>query len=299
MIKKLKDKGIKLIITLHSIDDTEFMNKPVKLDTIKEELKLVDKIWVHTTNDIKKLSEKGISDNVIKIPQGNIIFDDNEKEKIRAGIFNNSKIISTFGFLLPHKGVLETIKALPSIISEYPDILFLVVGSIFPDEISQKYYEDCKKEVSKLGLRDHVIFFTDFLEEQEIIYLLQTSDVVVMPYKKTKEASSAAIRFALASHRPVIVTNSPIFSEFEEEVYKIPSCSPNEIKKGITKLYENEKLQKEIAKSAERKIKEISWPNIAKRYENVLMQLGNDSPSSTGFGYELFVLLQENGYKVK
>jgi glycosyltransferase involved in cell wall biosynthesis len=299
MIKKLKDKGIKLIITLHSIDDTEFMNKPVKLDTIKEELKLVDKIWVHTTNDIKKLSEKGISDNVIKIPQGNIIFDDNEKEKNRAGIFNNSKIISTFGFLLPHKGVLETIKALPSIISEYPDILFLVVGSIFPDEISQKYYEDCKKEVSKLGLRDHVIFFTDFLEEQEIIYLLQTSDVVVMPYKKTKEASSAAIRFALASHRPVIVTNSPIFSEFEEEVYKIPSCSPNEIKKGITKLYENEKLQKEIAKSAERKIKEISWPNIAKRYENVLMQLGNDSPSSTGFGYELFVLLQENGYKVK
>jgi glycosyltransferase involved in cell wall biosynthesis len=278
MVKKLKEKGIKLIITFHSIGDTEFMNKPIKLDTIKDELKLVDKIWVHTSKDVKELSEKGISGNVIKISQGNIIFDDNEKEKIRAGIFNNSKIISTFGFLLPHKGVLETIQALPPIISEYPDVLFLVVSSIFPDETSQKYYEDCKKEVSKLGLKDHVIFFTDFLEEQEIIYLLQASDFVVMPYKKTKEASSAAIRFALASHRPVIVTDIPIFSEFEEEVYKISSCSPDEITKGIMKLYDNEKLQKVIVRSAERKIKGISWANIAKRYENILLQLENDSP---------------------
>lgn len=270
MVKKLKGKGITLIITFHSIDDTEFMNKPIKLDTITEELKLVDKIWVHTTNDVKKLSEKGISDNVIKIPQGNVIFDDNEKEKIRAGIFNNSKIISTFGFLLPHKGVLETIKALPLIISRYPDILFLVVSSIFPDETSQKYYEDCKKEVSKLGLKDHVIFFTDFLEEQEIIYLLQASDVVVMPYKKTKEASSAAIRFALASHRPVIVTDIPIFSEFDEEVYKISGCSPDKIAEGLIKIYSNDEFRKKIIDLAKKKIEENSWPNIANKFESLL-----------------------------
>ncbi len=277
LIKKLKDMGIKLIITFHSIDDTEFMNKPIKLDTIKQELKLVDKIWVHTTKDVKKLSEKGISDNVVKIPQGNIIFDDNKKEEIKAGIFKNSRIISTFGFLLPHKGILETIKALPSIKSEYPDILFLIVSSIFPDESSKKYYESCKKEVRILGLNKNVIFFTDFLEEREIINLLQASDIVVLPYKKTREASSAAIRFALASHRPVIVTDIPIFSEFEGEVYKISDCSPDEIQKGTLKLFENEKLQKEIANSAERKMKENSWPNIAKRYEDLLLQLGNDS----------------------
>lgn len=278
LVKKLKEKGIKLIITFHSINDTEFMNKPIKLDSIKEELKLVDKIWVHTSNDVKILSEKGIVDNVIKIPHGNVVFDNNKKEEIKAGIFKNSKIISTFGFLLPHKGVLETIRALPSIVKEYPDLLFLVVSSIFPDEVSSKYYESCMKEVTKLGLRDHVIFFTDFLEKQEIIYLLQVSDIVIMPYKDTKEAASGAIRFALASHRPVIVTDISIFSEFEDEVYKISSCSPDEIKKGILKLYANEKLQEEIARSAERQIKEISWANIAKRYENVLLQLESDSP---------------------
>ncbi len=85
-----------------------------------------------------------------------------KKKNLKKGIFNNSKIISTFGFLLPHKGVLETIQALPSIIKKYPDLLFLVVSSIFPDEISVKYYESCKKEVSNLGINRHVIFFTDF-----------------------------------------------------------------------------------------------------------------------------------------
>ncbi|WP_269849789.1 glycosyltransferase family protein [Methanosarcina horonobensis] len=39
MVKKLKEKGIKLIITFHSVGNTEFMNKPVKLDSIKKRAK--------------------------------------------------------------------------------------------------------------------------------------------------------------------------------------------------------------------------------------------------------------------
>jgi glycosyltransferase involved in cell wall biosynthesis len=273
LIRKLKSSNIKTIITFHSIEDTVFMNKPVSLDSVTEELKLVDNIWVHTSGDVKKLSQKGISENVVQIPQGNVSFPNNSKEKIRKGIFNNSKIISTFGFLLPHKGVLETIKGLPLLINKYPDILFLVVSSLFPGDISREYMQKCQAEVDKLNLNSHVVFFTDFLEEEEIIELLQASDIVVMPYKETKEASSAAIRFALASHRPVIVTDIPIFYEFKDNVYKISKCSSDIIAEGIITLYSNNELQKKIVESAERKMEECSWRNIAKRYEDLLYEI--------------------------
>jgi len=270
LLKKLKNSNIKTIITFHSIDDTQFMNKTIRLDSIIEELKLVDKIWVHSSDDVNKLSQKGISENVIQIPHGNVLFVNNKKEKIRENIFKNSKIISTFGFLLPHKGVLETIKALPILINKYPDILFLVVSSIFPDNISKDYYQKCKNEVDILNLHKHVIFITNFLEEEEIIELLQASDIVIMPYKETKEATSAAIRFALASHRPVIVTDIPIFYEFKDNVYKIPKCSPEKIAEGIINLYANKELQEKIVDFAERNTEECSWGNIAKKYETLL-----------------------------
>lgn len=273
LIKKLKNSNIKTIITFHSIENTVFMNKLISLDSIKEELKLVDKIWVHTSEDVKKLSQKGISGNVVQIPQGNVSFPNHSKEKIRKGIFNNSKIISTFGFLLPHKGVLETIKGLPLLIDKYPDIIFLVVSSLFPGDISREYLQKCQDEVDKLNLNGHVVFFTDFLEEEEIIELLQASDIVIMPYKETKEASSAAIRFALASHRPVIVTDIPIFYEFKDNVYKISKCSPDIIAEGIITLYSNKELQGKIVGSAERKMEEYSWRNIAKRYEDLLYEI--------------------------
>lgn len=275
LIKRLNNSNIKTIITFHSIEDTVFMNKPISLESIKEELKLVDKIWVHTSEDVKKLSQKGISENVVQIPQGNVSFHNNSKESIRKGIFSNSKIISTFGFLLPHKGVLETIKGLPQLIDRYPDILFLVVSSLFPGDVSREYLQKCQDEVNKLDLNKHVVFFTEFLEEEEIIELLQASDIVVMPYKETKEASSAAIRFALASHRPVIVTDIPIFYEFKDNVYKISKCSPDKIAEGIINLDSNQELQKKIVESAEQKLEEYNWKNIAKRYEDMLYEINN------------------------
>jgi glycosyltransferase involved in cell wall biosynthesis len=273
LIKKLKMANIKSVITFHSVDETNVMGKKVRLEDIKEDLKLVDEIWVHTANDVIKLSLMGINENVIQIPHGNKVFPNIEKETIREGIFSNSKIISTFGFFLPHKGILETIIALSKLIKKYPDMLFLVVSSLYPDTISKKYYEQCKRKVENRCLKRNVLFFTDYLEEDEIIELLQASDIVVMPYKGTKESSSAAIRFALASHRPVIATNAQIFDDLRNEVYTIENCSFESIAKGIMDLIDNKILQQNLITNSQKKIESQSWANIATVYEKRIQEL--------------------------
>ena len=96
---------------------------------------------------------------------------------------------------------------------------------------------------------------------------------MVMPYKPIKDSASGAVRYALASHRPVIVTDTQIFSEFDREVYKIKDHSPQKIAAGILALFEDKELCNEIVKNAEKYSEENRWGNISKKYESVLRSL--------------------------
>ena len=275
-IKKLKSTGIKVIITLHSTSDTDINGKKVSLAIIKDTLKLVDTLWVHSNNDVKKLNGIGIASNVVSIPIGYTIMKNISIEKARDGIFTNSKIIAIFGFFLPHKGILEAIQAVSQLKNAYPDILFLVCCSLYPNPVSNEYYTKCKNEVTALGLKDNVIFFINYLGYNEVMALLQCADMILMPYKDTGESSSGAIRQALASNRAVIVTDIPIFSEFNDEVYRIKKCTPEEIANGVKVVYENAQLHDKIVDTANELTIRNSWSNIAKRYEELLKTVNLD-----------------------
>lgn len=274
LIKKLKNDRIKIICTFHSTEDVEILHKKIKLNDFSKGIKLIDKILVHTKKDMNKLLSIGVDNNVLLVPQGYKTFQDVGKYIIRKEIgLHNSLIISTFGFMLPHKGILETIKSLSILKQTYTDILFFIVSSIYPTEISEEYYRDCRKEVEKLGLDKNVLFFTQYLEEYEIIELLQISDIIIMPYKETKESSSAAIRLAISSHRPVIVTDVPIFEEFNDEVYKISKCEPKIIADNIVKVFNNQKLTDELTEHSKYKIELENWHSIAQKYNTLLLDL--------------------------
>lgn len=277
LLKKLRTNGIKTIITFHSVDSAEdiiFQRKKISLRNIKDELVLVDKIWVHTPNDIKKLIQFGINqNNVILIPQGNKLFPEVAKTLSDEKIFANSKIISTFGFFLPHKGILETIEAMPKLLNRYPDTLLIVICSLYPVTASLDCFEKCKSMVNQLCLNKNVLFFTDFLKEDEIVELLRLSNIVVMPYKETKESSSAAVRFALSSFRPVITTDVPIFNEFDNEVFKIIECNPENIAQGVIELFENREFQLIIVNNARKWVEKRSWTNISKEYIGIILDI--------------------------
>lgn len=270
LIKRLKAAGVKVIITFHSTSDVYINHKKVSLANIKDTLKQVDVLWVHSHQDVNKLNAIGIADNVVLIPHGNTIVKNISVEDARKGIFTNSKIIALFGFLLPHKGILEAIKAVAQLKKVYPDILFLVCSSLYPNPESEEYYVKCKKEIETLGLEDNIILFTDYLAYNEVIALLQCADIILMPYKDTGESASGAIRLALAAGRLVMVTDIQIFSEFNGEVYKIKRCVPEEISNGVKNLYGNAQLRDSISTSANKMISQNSWENIARRYADLL-----------------------------
>ena len=271
LIKKLKNDNINIIITFHSVKDIDHIRS--SLGDYKDDLKYVDIIWVHTINDIRFLSTMGIEKNVVHIPQGIKNFRHYNNDIIKYKIFNNKFIISSFGFFLPHKGILEIIESLPILMKTYPDILFIAVNAIYPDDTSREYFKNCTDRVRELNLSKNVIFFKEYLPEDEIIELLRLSDIVIMAYKETKESSSAAIRFAVSSYKPIIASNAQIFDEFRNEVYTIENCSPESIANGIIDLKNNKELQEKLITNSMKKTEEYSWANIAKIYEKVIHEI--------------------------
>lgn len=270
LFEKLRNKGIKTMMTFHSTDDS---NSSVKLEEARDEFAKVDRILVHTEKDMERMDALGLHNAEI-LPHGNNVFADRGKEALRKGLFRNSRIISTFGFPFPHKATVELIKALKIVRRKHPDALLIDMCSLEPDsthiDIIRDYHDRCRRTASRLGLADDVLFFTEHLHDLEVIELLQASDVVAMPYKPTKDSTSAAVRYALASHRPVITTRTPIFSEFESEVYKIKDSSPKIIAAGILRIFEDGGLRGNIARNAEIYLAKNSWKNISRMYESML-----------------------------
>jgi len=273
---KLQKSGIKVIMTFHGTQDVKIGSEEIKLKNYSRDLQTFDKIIVHTDDDKNRLDTIGVKENVVVIPQG--IKTINPSSSTNHYNFNvqGSPIVATFGFCLPHKGILEGIDAIALLKKEYENITFLVISSIYPVNESQMYLERCRQEVMKLGLDQNVKFFPEFLEESQIFGLLQKSDVIVMPYKQTQESSSAAVKFAVAVQKPIILTDIPIFHEYHDEVYKIPICNPDEIANGVRSLQNNDKLYNTIVEKIGERILQENWEAIAKRYRGIILDFGRN-----------------------
>ena len=59
-----------------------------------------------------------------------------------------------------------------------------------------------------------------------------------MPYQLTKESSSASVRDAISTLRPVLVTPLSIFDDISDCVEYFPGTSPQDLANGLISWYE-------------------------------------------------------------
>jgi glycosyltransferase involved in cell wall biosynthesis len=274
IIKGVQDLGKKIIITFHSTAPVIVGNSVVDLQAYTDMFSKADLIMVHTKIDFDRLRRYGIPKPFI-FPHG---FPKPDPSIFTAdpsvmSMIRGRPIIAMNGYILPHKGILETIRAIKILLYRYPSIILILACSLHHDPTSKAYYEQCRNEIRQLGLERNVTFITDMYATDEIIQLLSLADLVALPYKDTQESSSAAVRLPLAACRPVIVTDRTIFSEFSEEVLKIKDCTPAEIAKAITSILESEDLKGRLIEAATRRASRDSWKNVGGTYAQLLREL--------------------------
>jgi len=226
--KQIKD-GRVVIVMMHSTTDAD-VTLHKKLKSLAPILSKVSRVLVHSYKDLNRLKSYGLVENVAIFPHG-VVNWSSSKEKEPNSIFT----LSTYGFFLPHKGLLEIIETI-AIIKKSMPIKLKMVNSAYPVPQSLEMIEEAKELISKLGLDEDIELINEFLTDDESLTHIYNSDLVLYPYQNTGESSSASVRYGLATKVPVAVTPLDIFEDVKSASYQLAGTSPTVMAESILEI---------------------------------------------------------------
>lgn len=207
---EILDKPV--VITFHTVLPNP---SPELYRNVHKIASLSDSIIVMTQRSSMILSQEYNipADKIEVIPHGTHLVPHENKEKLKQKYGLDQKmILSTFGLLGPGKSIETTLYALPDVVKEYPEVLFLILGRTHPSLVKEKgeeYRDFLKTEVDRLGLQDHVLFINRFLPLEELLEYLQLTDIYLFTSKDPNQAVSGTFAYALSCGCPVISTPIP------------------------------------------------------------------------------------------
>ena len=260
IIDRLTLANIKIVIIFHSVADITIEGLEASLKDIRDSLKKVYRLLLHTIDDLNFFKSMDLT-NISLLPHG---VTNRDKDIVKN---REIKTISSYGFLLPHKGILELIEAFALLKRDFSHLKLLLVNAIYPIPKSKEYYEKIYQIAKELRVLDSIEFQTDFLEDKQSFKLLDSSDLIVMPYRQTNESASGAIRYALSTLNPILCTPQPIFNDVADIVHFTDDFSVKSIADSIKYLIKNPKSLYSKLDKQQSWIREHDWSNIVKRLE--------------------------------
>ena len=247
-------------------------NPRKQLRFIADALAGCDRVLVHSIHDLNRLKRLGVERNTAMFPHG--IMEPAEVPE-RAG---GARLrIASYGFFLPHKGLLELIDAVGLMVGRGTDVELVMVNAEYPVPVSREQIEQAIQRIAQRGLQSRVRMVTQFLRDQESMAELVQADVVVFPYQGTGESASGAVRYGLASGKPVAVTPLAIFDDVGDVVHRMPGTGPDDLADGLDALLvavRNGTAEVvSTQKRAEQWRSEHRYPVLARRLDTMSRQL--------------------------
>jgi len=241
-------------------------------------LSTVSRVVVHTLTDVNRLARLGLEHNVTLIPQGVPAPQPHSPPRPRDlasdGCSSDGPVlIGCYGFFLPDKGILQLLEALPVIRARFPQARLRLVNAAYPTPISAIEIAASRALAASLGLADSVEFITEFLAEERSTELLAECDLIVLPYQRSSEASSAALRSAMAAQVPIAVTPLSLFDEAAGAVIRLPGMAPAALADGIVAALGDAERRQAVATSALAWRRARAWPAVGRRWDGLLRGL--------------------------
>ena len=276
-VEKLESAGVDTYVEIHKTVPELSGTRTISFASIAPSLGKATRLIVHTVDDVNRMKEIGLVDNVVKIPPGVIAPIDVSQAAIKEflGLGKRSPVIGSYGFLWPHKGIKTLIFAFALVARKYPDAVLLLANAV-KDDKSRREMEHCMQLVESFALQGSVIMVDDYLEHEESMLLLQACDLLVFPYQFTAESASGAVRPGIASLRPVLTTPSPIFDEVADLVEQAKGSSAPDIAEAMERLLGDNDRRNKLFKAQKAWVDETSWKAITERIGNMMIGLYQD-----------------------
>lgn len=221
-----KAAGRVVVLDMHAtVDPPQAPHK--QLSNYMPALALADRVLVHSISDMNRMKSHGLLNNVALFPHG--VLD----ASVPAIACAEHPTIATYGFCLPHKGLEQVVDAVAILRDEGKRVDLRLINAEYPVDFSVELVRHLQAKINELGLQSQVMLETRFLPDAESLALLQGADLVLFVYQPTSESASGAARYGLASGKPTLVTELPIFAEFGDAVWSVPNNIPAVLARSI------------------------------------------------------------------
>jgi glycosyltransferase involved in cell wall biosynthesis len=115
----------------------------------------------------------------------------------------------TFGLLSPNKGIEHMLRAMPEILSEFPNLVYIILGATHPDLVrdqGERYRLSLERMARDLGIKSNVIFYNRFVELSHLTEFIRAADVYVTPYLNPAQITSGTLAYSFGCGKPVVST---------------------------------------------------------------------------------------------
>ena len=115
----------------------------------------------------------------------------------------------TFGLLSPNKGIETVLKALPEVIREVPNFVYIILGATHPSLVrseGETYRISLERMAKELGIQKHVSFYNRFVELRELTDFIGAADLYITPYLNPAQAVSGTLAYSFGCGQAVIST---------------------------------------------------------------------------------------------
>lgn len=268
LLTLLRQLRMPVVTTLHTVLATPNLQQRRVMDEL---IALSDRLVVMTAGgaDLLRDVHGVVEDKIDVIPHGipNVPF---AGSKNRLGV-EGRPLILTFGLLSPDKGIEHVIDALPTILSYYPDAVYIILGATHPHIIEhhgETYRLMLEDRAKRLGVDGNVIFHNRFVSQSELSEFLAAADIYITPYLNPEQITSGTLAYALGAGKAVISTPYAYARELlaEERGILVPFNDPSSIASEIVGLLDDPEKRMLMRRRAAAHGRAMLWPAVARSY---------------------------------
>jgi glycosyltransferase involved in cell wall biosynthesis len=212
--------------------------------------------------------------------------EDNPVKKLQP--FRNNRVLFTFGLISRNKGLETVIRALPQIVEQHPDVMYVILGNTHPGVIKnngEEYRDSLKRLAAQLNVSKHITFINKFVSEEELFDYLTAVDIYITPYLNEAQITSGTLSYAVGAGSAVVSTPywhaTELLAHNRGRLFDFKNS--DELAGHVNELLGDSDLLAELKHNAYTYGLHLRWPKIGGEYIKLAREaynanIYNDSP---------------------